>query len=128
MVQSGWLPRERTAEGLRQKSPRDKLAGQFIDTFLRGAIEGEEDLHEVRLHIVASSPLYFADRLPPAQIHYGDDDNVVCGGNGRALEQRVRDTSRVEAFHYPAAGHDLDQDAAFESSRRFLLRSLGSAE
>jgi len=128
MVQSGWLPRERTAEGLRQKSARDKLAGQFIETFLRGAIEGEEDLHEVRRHMIASSPLYFADRLPPAQLHYGDDDNVVCGGNGRALERRVKDASRIEAFHYPAAGHDLDQDAAFEHSRRFLLRSLGSAE
>jgi tetratricopeptide (TPR) repeat protein len=128
MVQSGWLPRERTAEGLRQKSPRDKLAGQLIDTFLRGAIEGEEDLHEVRRHIVASSPLYFADRLPPAQVHYGDDDNVVCSGNGRALERRVADKSRLEAIYYPAAGHDLDQDAAFENSRRFLQRGLSAAE
>lgn len=126
MVQAGWTPRERTAEGLRQKSSREQLAGQFIETFLRPAIEGESDLREVRLHMIASSPLYFAERLPPTQIHYGDDDNVVCPGNGRALEKRVLDKSRIEAWYYAEAGHDLDRDAAFANSKRFILRMLDS--
>lgn len=117
MVQSGWTPRERAEEGLRQKAGITGIGGQFIETFLAP----KRPTAETRLHLLASSPLWFANRLPPAQAHYGEDDNMVQARNGRALFARNR---RIEAVFHHEAGHDLDPDRAARETRRFLLQRL----
>lgn len=117
MIQSGWTPRERAAEGLRVKADVFGMGGQFIETFLAKP----RSVAEQRLHVLASSPLWFAGRLPPAQAHYGEDDNIVSAGNGRALHAR---NPRVELVLHEQAGHDLDKWKAFRETKRFLLQRL----
>jgi hypothetical protein len=117
MVQSGWTPRERAAEGLRAKSDVFGIGGQFIETFLAKP----RSVEERRLHILASSPLWFAERLPPTQAHYGLDDNMVSAGNGRALAARNR---KVEMVFHENAGHDLDKEKAWRETKRFLIQRL----
>ncbi|MFL6244448.1 MAG: prolyl oligopeptidase family serine peptidase [Thermoanaerobaculia bacterium] len=117
MVQSGWTPRERAAEGVRRKSDVFGIGGQFIETFLAPG----HSVADTRLHLIASSPLYFAERLRHAQVHYGEDDNIVSLRNGRALVARNRG---IELIVHPEAGHDLDQAIAFRETKRFVLQRL----
>lgn len=117
MVQSGWTPRERAAEGLRVKADVFGMGGQFLETFLARP----RSVAEQRLHLLASSPLWFADRLPPTQAHYGLDDNMVAAGNGRALAAR---NPAVEMVWHAEAGHDLDKEKAWRETRRFLAQRL----
>ena len=117
MVQSGWTPRERAAEGLRSKSDVFGIGGQFIETFLAKSRTVEEQ----RLHIIASSPLWFAERLPATQAHYGLDDSMVAAGNGVALDAR---NPKVQLVLHEEAGHDLDKVKAFAETKRFLLQRL----
>ncbi|HEX2061475.1 MAG TPA: prolyl oligopeptidase family serine peptidase [Thermoanaerobaculia bacterium] len=117
MIQSGWTPRERAAEGLRVKSDVFGIGGQFIETFLAKP----RSVAEQRLHLIASSPLWHAEKLPPAQAHYGVDDNIVSVGNGRALKKR---NPRVELVLHDEAGHDLDKEKAWRETKRFLLQRL----
>lgn len=117
MIQSGWTPRERTAEGLRLKSDVFGIGGQFLETFLARP----RSVAEQRLHLIASSPLWHAGRLPPTQAHYGVDDNIVSAGNGRALLKR---NPRVELVLHEEAGHDLDREKAWRETKRFLLQAL----
>ena len=127
MAVSGLTPRERVAEGLRRKSDVTGLAGQFLETWLRAPLAGERDLAETRLHLLASSPLWFAESLPPAQLHYGEEDNMVAVRNGRALERRIPE-GRAEVIFYSGAGHDLDPEQASRHTRRFLLERLRAPE
>ncbi|HUR79392.1 MAG TPA: prolyl oligopeptidase family serine peptidase, partial [Thermoanaerobaculia bacterium] len=117
MVQSGWTPLERVAEGVRVKADVFGMGGQFIETFL----SKQRSVAETRLHLIASSPLWFAERLPPAQAHYGLDDNIVSAGNGRALAAR---NSSIEMIWHAEAGHDLDKAKAASESKRFVLQRL----
>lgn len=122
MGQGGWTRQEAVAQGLREHSAPNGIGGQFIETFLRSALAGERPLAETRHHLIASSPLYFAGRLPRIQIHYGVDDPIVPLVNGKALASAAKN---VETFFYPGFGHDTDRDAASRESRRFLLEILG---
>ena len=117
MVQSGWTPRERAAEGLRAKSDVFGMGGQFLETFL----SKPRGVAEQRLHLIASSPLWFAERLPATQAHYGVDDNMVSVGNGRALASR---NPKVEMVFHQEAGHDLDKEKAYRETARFLRQRL----
>ncbi|HEX6085424.1 MAG TPA: prolyl oligopeptidase family serine peptidase [Thermoanaerobaculia bacterium] len=120
MVQSGWTPRERAAEGLRVKSDVFGIGGQFLETFLARP----RSVAEQRLHLIASSPLWFAERLPATQAHYGLDDNMVSVRNGRALASR---NGKVEMVFHEEAGHDLDKEKAYRETARFLARQLLNA-
>ena len=126
MDEDGWSQAELVADGLRQQSAPNQVAGQFIERFLLRPIARQQDLAATRRHLIASSALYFADRLPRVQLHYGEEDGMVPAVNGTAL--RVRMASRppecVESFFYEGAGHDLDPPVAFARTRRFLLESL----
>jgi Prolyl oligopeptidase family len=117
MVQSGWTPRERAAEGLRAKSDVFGIGGQFLETFLARP----RSVAEQRLHLIASSPLWHAERLRAAQAHYGLDDNMVSAGNGRALASRNR---KIEMIWHAEAGHDLNPEKAIAETRRFLRQRL----
>ncbi|HYC92371.1 MAG TPA: prolyl oligopeptidase family serine peptidase [Thermoanaerobaculia bacterium] len=117
MVQSGWTPRERAAEGLRVKADVFGIGGQFLETFLARP----RSVAEQRLHLIASSALWFAERLPATQAHYGLDDNMVSVRNGRALASR---NGKVEMVFHEEAGHDLDKEKAYRETRRFLAERL----
>jgi len=117
MTQSGWTPRQRAAEALRSKSDVFGIGGQFRETFLMK----DRSVAETRLHVIASSPLWFAEGLPPAQVHYGEDDSIVEARNGRALLKR---NPRIALVLHREAGHDLDKPLAWRETRRFIVQWL----
>lgn len=76
----------------------------------------------------ASSPLYFAERLPLAQVHWGLEDTSVPAVNGRDFVARYRKAGRPErcldVHLHPDAGHDQDRQLAPARSRAFLLEAF----
>src|SRR6185503_2075327 len=98
-----------------------QTGGQNIERFLKRAIDGKATLADVRRRMIASSPLYFAHRLPRSQHHYGLEDPSVPVRNGRELVARLR-SRRVlhQTFFYPGQGHDTDRIQAPITSREFI--------
>ncbi|HEX6187484.1 MAG TPA: prolyl oligopeptidase family serine peptidase [Pyrinomonadaceae bacterium] len=149
MGTEGWTQEELFAEGLRTRARPDETGGQRVEHFLLKAVRGEEGLTAVRHRLIASSPLYFARRLPPAQLHYGMEDTSVPVRNGVELAKSLRlrtvaklnraataraDLERTravvmqrgqfEAFFYRGQGHDTDRLLAPVLSRQFLIDCL----
>lgn len=120
MGAGGWTQEEIVREALLKKAqPRDE-GGQFIERFLLKAVEGKWNLADVRRKMIQNSPLYFADRLPRLQTHYGIEDEIVPVINGKALERRVNG----EFFYHENSGHDLNQKIAFRESRKFVMEMM----
>jgi len=132
MGTNGWTEQELWAEGLRTRANTLQTGGQNIERFLKRAIDGKATLAEVRHRMIASSPLYFASRLPQSQFHYGLEDPSVPVRNGRELVARLRShqvpVNRYRAFFYPGQGHDTDRILAPVYSREFITRILRAAE
>jgi acetyl esterase/lipase len=124
MGQTGWSVREAVADGLRVRANRFGPGGQFIATFLSRALDGHASLAACRRLMIASSPLWFAERLPLTKVHYGVDDGIVPERNGRLLAQRLADSDRTRecfrAWFHENAGHDQDLFQAPRESRRLL--------
>ena len=130
MGTGGWTEQELWSEGLRIRATVQQVGGQNIERFLGRAIDGKASLNDVRMNMIASSPLYFAHRLPPSQLHYGLDDPSVPSRNGRELVAAMKRRgirfrrNAYEAYFYPGEGHDTDRLAAPEKSREFILARL----
>ncbi len=126
----GWTQRQLVEEGLRQRSPPGRVGGQFIDYFLSRALAGTRGLADTRLHLVASSPLYFADRTGTAQVHWAGEDSAVPVINGREFVRAAgpRGARCLEVHFHDDAGHDQDRVEAPWASRRYLLAHLFEAE
>jgi len=125
MGTNGWTEEELWAEGLRIRANTLQTGGQNIERFLKRAIDGKAILADVRRRMIASSPLYFAHRLPRSQHHYGLEDPSVPVRNGRELVARLR-SRRVlhQTFFYPGQGHDTDRIQAPITSREFIANLL----
>jgi len=125
MGTNGWTEEELWAEGLRIRANTLQTGGQNIERFLKRAIDGKATLADVRRRMIASSPLYFAHRLPRSQHHYGLEDPSVPVRNGRELVARLR-SRRVlhQTFFYPGQGHDTDRIQAPITSREFIANLL----
>lgn len=117
MSEKGWTMAEVTRQALRIRATPDMSGGQFIRRYLRRTIEGETNVRAIRLKMVAASPMYFADRLPLTQAHYGVEDEIVPIANGRALVG-----NRVEVLFHANMGHDVN--TANAAARLFLLAEL----
>lgn len=132
MTYGGWSMKEIVEDTLLNKwEPSEGgEAGQFVEWFVKPSIEDNRSLSEARLHILASSPLYFADLLKKTQIHHGVEDNMVPVENARALIAQMESipNAEFEAFLHRDAGHDVeyqpDEQVTLSKSREFLLRSL----
>jgi hypothetical protein len=128
MGTEGWTEQELWSEALRTKANTQQTGGQNVERFLKRAVDGEAGLEDVRHRMIASSPLYFAQRLPRSQHHYGLEDPSVPVRNARQLIAQLRrhrvPASRYEAFIYPGQGHDTDRLVAPIKSREFIVRAL----
>ena len=128
MAYAGWSMREIVEDTLlNQWGPGEGgEAGQFVEWFVKPSIDGSRTLSEARLHILASSPLYFTDLLGRTQIHHGVEDNMVPVQNVRALIAKIESIpcAEVEFFLHPDAGHDVeyqpDEHVTLLESRAFL--------
>jgi hypothetical protein len=132
MSEFGFSQLEMVREGLHLKSPNNGPGGQAIRTFLKAAIEGKEGLGQVRHRLIASSPIYFARRLPKAQLHYGENDFIVEAGEGVAIRKALSaypDVNlRVKIFIEPDGGHDLNPKISVPETKSFLLRGARVAK
>ncbi len=104
-------------------------ASQFIDWFLRESIDtGKPKLSKIRHQILASSPIYFLNSLPVAQLQYGIEDGGVPIANAKALKKALefRDKSApvFELHMHENTGHDQPYPRAFELSRQFLHKQF----
>ncbi len=124
----GWTQRELVEDGLRNRAAPGETGGQFINYFLSSAIAGRRGFTETRLHLIASSPRFFAERLPLAQVHWGLEDAIVPPVNGRSLVTRharaIGTKQCLDARFHPNAGHDQDRQMAPRLSREFLMGVL----
>lgn len=128
MGTEGWSQKELVKDGLRLQSKPNGVAGQFIERFLAKSISGGRGLEETRLHMIASSPLYFVQDLPKTQGHYGVKDGMVPVRNAWEFQKATagREDSAIEIFLYGQSGHDLDNDLSVKRTREFLMKTLGN--
>jgi hypothetical protein len=129
MGTNGWTEEELWREALRTRANTQQTGGQNVERFLKRAIDGNASLSDVRQRMIASSPLYFAHRLPQSEHHYGLEDTSVPIRNGRQLIDHLRERgiprSRYKAFFYPGEGHDTDRILGPIASRDFISGALG---
>jgi dipeptidyl aminopeptidase/acylaminoacyl peptidase len=129
MGTKGWTEDELWTEAVRIHANTLETGGQNLERFAMRAIEGKADLAAVRHNMIASSPLYFAARIPRTQLHYGIEDPSVPVRNGYRFVAELRrhrvPGSRYQAFFYPGQGHDTDRIAAPIAVRSFIANTLG---
>ncbi len=128
MGTNGWTEQELWTEAVRIHADTLETGGQNLERFYMRAIEGNADLAAVRHNMIASSPLYFASRLPLTQMHYGIEDPFVPVRNGRQMvAELVRHhvpRTRYQAFFYPGEGHDTDRINGPVTFRKFIASVL----
>jgi dipeptidyl aminopeptidase/acylaminoacyl peptidase len=80
----------------------------FLKTeILEPYINGGTTLDDARRALIRRSAIYFADRLPPVQIHHGTADEIVPISQSDRLAAQLEMINRpVEYFQYPGVGHD----------------------
>lgn len=79
------------------------LKAAVLQPYLSGALS----LEAARSELIRRSGLYFADRLPPVQIHHGTADETVPISQSDRLADRLERLGRpFEYYSYPGAGHD----------------------
>lgn len=128
----GWSLKQQVQWGLWEKWEPGRgwgSASQFIDWFLAESVETQEgSIKEIRHRILASSPIYFLERLPSAEFHYGLNDGGVPIANAYALQNvlSARNKSAPEfTIHiHNNAGHDQPYPRAYDLSREFIREQL----
>ena len=80
----------------------------FKNDILLPYLAGSLELADARSELIRRSPLYFADRLPPVQIHHGTEDDVVPPSQSARLAGKLETLgSWHQYFTYPGAGHEF---------------------
>jgi dipeptidyl aminopeptidase/acylaminoacyl peptidase len=77
--------------------------------FLEELKDGRLTLAQARHRLLASSPLFFAERLPLVQLHLGSRDWIVPPAQGERLRDALQAQGRgqqVEYYCYEGRDHD----------------------
>lgn len=94
---------------LRSRIPRLPGAGYLADSVLFALRDGRTTTDRARSELLRRSPVYFAHRLPPTQIHHGTRDDEVPIVHSQtladALARRGRTSPLWELHTYPGGGH-----------------------
>ncbi len=91
---------------------------------------GDLTLSEARLALIRRSAVFYAEDLPPLQIHHGDMDEVVSVSQAESMTMKMSEIGRgapdFEAYIYPGGTHDiLTLDDAIPRALTFIQRILG---
>ncbi|HEX2076927.1 MAG TPA: prolyl oligopeptidase family serine peptidase [Longimicrobium sp.] len=106
-----YLPevRQLADRALRSRIPKLPGAGYLADSVLFALRDGRTTVERARSELLRRSPVYFARRLPPTQIHHGTrDDEVPIAHSERLADALVRigRTAPLWEIHrYPGGGH-----------------------
>jgi dipeptidyl aminopeptidase/acylaminoacyl peptidase len=114
---------------LRDLPGLDYLNTQFIQPLKRG----ELTIADVRPELVRRSPVLYAGRLPPLQVHHGTDDEVVPVGEAERLIEVMQGLGRgepeFEYYIYEGGTHNpLTLSGSLERTRDFAGRLLSAAQ
>lgn len=76
---------------------------QFLDEL----VNGSASITEVRHKMIASSPLFFAEKLPETQFHLAAEDKIVPVSQGNELKTKIDATGHdiLELYIYPGRNH-----------------------
>lgn len=106
--------------------PTNDRAVQFYEWFLQDREHLADS--DVRRRLIGSSPLYFADLLPPVLVHHGSRDSSVPAVNAAALNDRLVAMGRADDTHrvvlHEGAGHLLRGSPAAGQTQAFLARTV----
>ncbi len=84
------------------------------NSFARAFYTPTASPEQIRKRIIASSPYYFADKLPPFDLHQGARDELTTVWHANVLENRLqeieKDTNTYNLFIYEDRGHGYDDD------------------
>ncbi|MEM6345406.1 MAG: prolyl oligopeptidase family serine peptidase [Bacteroidota bacterium] len=80
---------------------------------------------QIRKRMIASSPYFFADKLPPFEVHQGTKDEQTTVWHAQVLQDRLneigRDSSSYKLFIYENQGHGYnDEQAVCQSLASFI--------
>lgn len=79
------------------------LRQEVVDPYLEGVVS----LANARLALLRRSAIYFANRLPPVQIHHGTADDIVPISQSEHLAAQLASLNAPhEYFRYEGKGHD----------------------
>ncbi len=102
--------------------PTNDRGAQFFEWFLQDRHQLSNQ--EIRQRLIASSPLYFAEQLPPTLVHQGTRDRAIPSVNAAALSDRFLslglDEEKYKVVFHEGAGHLLRDSSAAQQSREFL--------
>ena len=94
---------------LRSRIPRLPGAGYLADSVLFALRDGRTTVERARSELLRRSPVYFAHRLPPTQIHHGTRDDEVPIVHSQRLMDAFTRIGRAaplwEMNTYPGGGH-----------------------
>lgn len=94
---------------LHSRIPRLPGAGYLADSVLFALRDQRIPAQRARTELLRRSPVYFASRLPPTQIHHGTEDSEVAVAHSQRLSAALRQIGRAPplwTYHeYPGAGH-----------------------
>lgn len=95
-------------EGLVENRADDRPGVVFLkQDIIDPYVAGDLSLQDARLALLRRSVLYFADRLPPVQIHHGTVDDIVPISQSDRLAERLQSLQMpVDYYTYPGKGHD----------------------
>ncbi|MDW3190827.1 MAG: hypothetical protein R8G66_00595 [Cytophagales bacterium] len=69
---------------------------------------------DIRKNLIASSPYFFADQLPPFQLHQGGDDHLTTRWHANKMQQKLdslgKSKESYEVFIHEGKGHGYDDD------------------
>lgn len=72
--------------------------------FLDDLVQKRSSVAEARLNMIASSPVFFANRLPKTQMHLAADDKIVPPSQGDELKLKA-DPGTFQLFIYEGRDH-----------------------
>ncbi len=108
--------------------PRDLPGLDFLNArFIQPLKRGELSIADMRLEILRRSPVYFAERLPPLQVHHGTADDIVPVGEAERLIEVMQGLGRgppdFEFFLYEGGVHNpLTLTGSLPRAQAFLGR------
>ena len=112
---------------LRSRVPRLPGAGYLADSVLFALRDGRIGLEDARMALLRRSPAYFADRLPPVQIHHGTDDpEVAIAHSERLVDVLGRAGGEWEYHPYSGGGHRPHTLVGHEARAAAFLRRVAS--
>ncbi len=102
--------------------PANDRAAQFFDWFLHQRERMPN--RQIRQRLIASSPMYFASKLPPTLIHHGTTDRSVPSVNAATMNDLfVRlgfERAKYRVIFHEGSGHMLRNSPAAKQTREFL--------